>query len=353
MLFRSIEGGSQKLRNYTKAMGEAGSGARMANANSKGLMGTLKMIKAYVISAAQALYRQLSPAIDGALRPAVQWVIDHKDAFSAWASSVKSALAPAFEKVGEYAGKLREKLEPVTSWMKRNPDTMKAVATALGVVATAAVGLGVALGVVSLAASPVTLAIVAIAGLTAGIVIAYKKSEEFRTTVQALGRALKIEMSAMLAIWKAVWPTMLAIFKRVFAALKPILSGVMMQIRGTIQFFTAIIQGDWSGAWQAMKTVLAGIWKQIKAVLSLAWDSIKKIFSGAGTMLSDVGEAIIDTLFGPGDDGRIPVAAVTGTNGKTTVVRLISHLAAAGGATVGTTCTEGVWIGEQIGRAHV
>jgi cyanophycin synthetase len=59
----------------------------------------------------------------------------------------------------------------------------------------------------------------------------------------------------------------------------------------------------------------------------------------------NVGAAIVDSLFGPGDDGRIPTASVTGTNGKTTVVRLISHLAATGGATVGTTCTEGVWVG--------
>jgi len=59
----------------------------------------------------------------------------------------------------------------------------------------------------------------------------------------------------------------------------------------------------------------------------------------------NVGAAIVDTLFAPGDDGRIPVAAVTGTNGKTTVVRLIAHIAATGGATVGTTCTEGVWVG--------
>jgi cyanophycin synthetase len=59
----------------------------------------------------------------------------------------------------------------------------------------------------------------------------------------------------------------------------------------------------------------------------------------------NVGAAIVDSLFGPGDDGRIPTAAVTGTNGKTTVVRLISHLATTGGATVGTTCTEGVWVG--------
>jgi cyanophycin synthetase len=62
----------------------------------------------------------------------------------------------------------------------------------------------------------------------------------------------------------------------------------------------------------------------------------------------NVGAAIVDTLFAPDDDGRIPVAAVTGTNGKTTVVRLISHLATTGGATVGTTCTEGVWIGNRL-----
>lgn len=61
----------------------------------------------------------------------------------------------------------------------------------------------------------------------------------------------------------------------------------------------------------------------------------------------DVGAAIVDTLFPAGDDGRIPIAAVTGTNGKTTVVRLLSHLAATGGATVGTTCTEGVFIGSR------
>jgi cyanophycin synthetase len=62
----------------------------------------------------------------------------------------------------------------------------------------------------------------------------------------------------------------------------------------------------------------------------------------------DVGAAIVDTLFAPGDDGRIPTAAVTGTNGKTTVVRLIAHLSGMGGGTVGMTCTEGVWIGGRL-----
>ena len=39
-----------------------------------------------------------------------------------------------------------------------------------------------------------------------------------------------------------------------------------------------------------------------------------------------VGEAIVNMLFPQGEDGRIPIVAVTGTNGKTTATRFITHL---------------------------
>jgi len=57
-----------------------------------------------------------------------------------------------------------------------------------------------------------------------------------------------------------------------------------------------------------------------------------------------IGEAIMDTLYAPGDDGRIPIVAVTGTNGKTTTVRLIAHLLGASGLRTGMTNTDGVYI---------
>ena len=57
-----------------------------------------------------------------------------------------------------------------------------------------------------------------------------------------------------------------------------------------------------------------------------------------------VGEAIIGSMFKKGQDGRIPVVAVTGTNGKTTTVRLISHLLAHSGLRVGMTNTDGVYV---------
>lgn len=60
-----------------------------------------------------------------------------------------------------------------------------------------------------------------------------------------------------------------------------------------------------------------------------------------------VGEAIIAQMFAPGEDGRIPIVAVAGTNGKTTTVRLITHLLATAGRCVGMTSTEGVYVKDQ------
>lgn len=60
-----------------------------------------------------------------------------------------------------------------------------------------------------------------------------------------------------------------------------------------------------------------------------------------------VGEAIIEMLFPEGRNGRIPIVAVTGVNGKTTTTRLIAHVLARTGLTVGSICTDGTYIGPR------
>ncbi len=57
-----------------------------------------------------------------------------------------------------------------------------------------------------------------------------------------------------------------------------------------------------------------------------------------------VGDAIIDALFAPGDNGRVPVVAVSGVNGKTTVIRLVAHMLTLAGRAVGMTNTDGIYI---------
>nr|WP_245984817.1 cyanophycin synthetase [Biomaibacter acetigenes] len=59
-----------------------------------------------------------------------------------------------------------------------------------------------------------------------------------------------------------------------------------------------------------------------------------------------VAKAIADLLF-PKGAPSFPLVAVTGTNGKTTTVRMIRQIMSAWGLNVGMTCTDGVYIGQQ------
>ncbi|MGB9804172.1 cyanophycin synthetase, partial [Desulfofundulus sp.] len=61
----------------------------------------------------------------------------------------------------------------------------------------------------------------------------------------------------------------------------------------------------------------------------------------------EVGAAIVDHLFPPGTPSRIPVVAVTGTNGKTTTTRMIGAILARAGLVVGMTTSDGIYIGGE------
>jgi cyanophycin synthetase len=62
----------------------------------------------------------------------------------------------------------------------------------------------------------------------------------------------------------------------------------------------------------------------------------------------DVAGAIVDALYPAGTPSRIPIVAITGTNGKTTVARLTAHLLAGAGLRVGVTTTDGVVVGGRL-----
>ncbi|WP_313927605.1 cyanophycin synthetase [Pseudoxanthomonas sp.] len=61
----------------------------------------------------------------------------------------------------------------------------------------------------------------------------------------------------------------------------------------------------------------------------------------------DTAGPVIDMLFPPGTPSRVPIAAVTGTNGKTTTARMLAHITKMAGYTPGLTTTDGVYIDGQ------
>lgn len=62
----------------------------------------------------------------------------------------------------------------------------------------------------------------------------------------------------------------------------------------------------------------------------------------------NVAAPVIDKLFPPGSTSRIPIVAISGTNGKTTTTRLIAHMAKMKGYRVGYTTSDGVYIQNRL-----
>jgi len=61
-----------------------------------------------------------------------------------------------------------------------------------------------------------------------------------------------------------------------------------------------------------------------------------------------VAKDVVDLLFPGGTPSRIPIVAVTGSNGKTTTTRMISHIFKGMGRSVGMTTTDGIYIDERL-----
>lgn len=116
------------------------------------------------------------------------------------------------------------------------------------------------------------------------------------TVFDAIGKAIEWfsvnAMPALEAAFQAIWD----IVQAVWPFIEAIVTGVINNITGIIKIFAALLKGDFSGAWQAVKDFVAGYIEGIKNILTAAWDFIKNLFGGAieavGTVLSNGWESI-------------------------------------------------------------
>jgi hypothetical protein len=180
--------------------------------------------------------------------------------------SVGAALLPAVEKILPV-------LQKFAKWAQENPNVFLAIAAAIGVVAAGIIGLNVAMMILS--ANPVALIIgaivVAVAGLTIGLIALYKKSETFRNIVTG----------AWEAVQKAV--------EVVVDYLRGPAEAAFKIIEGVIDTISALIKGDFSGAWDGLKTVVSGVLDGIQ-------NSLVAFPLKIATAALDIGKAIVSGI---------------------------------------------------------
>jgi tape measure domain-containing protein len=89
--------------------------------------------------------------------------------------------------------------------------------------------------------------------------------------------AIKIFYGIFKAVFEALAPIVVALYN----AVTPIISAVINTIIAVVRLGMAIFKGDWSGAWNAVKSILSSTWTTLKLVVSGAFNVIKAVIQGA------------------------------------------------------------------------
>lgn len=260
-----------------------------------------------------------------------------------------SGLLEAFTDVIETVGGFLSRLSETNPAMLRLGVIVLGVIAAVGpllmIIGGAISGFGALIGVLGALFSPITLIVVAVAGLIAFLVNLYRTNEEFRDRVNAVWKKVKaFVMDAAVAIGAVVkrlvdnilkwWDengekvieSAIAIWDAVSSFIGTTLTAIMTTVRVVLdsiraiwdtwgepflaavsrvwRFIAEVVAAVWdniSGIIQAALSVIQGIWMVFSGLFtgdwSRLWDGIKTIFSGVWDAIKNIFGAAWDVLF--------------------------------------------------------
>jgi hypothetical protein len=206
-------------------------------------------------------------------------VDETKESIGAALMPIVEAILPVLQRFGK--------------WAQEHSTVFVVLAGIVGGLALAIMGANVAMTILAL--NPVVLTIMAIVGavalLTAGFILAYKKSETFRNIVDGVFAAVK------------------GYVELVVNYLKGPLMAAWDIVSGAIDAISALIRGDFGAAWEGLKTMIGGVVEFIKTtllalpllILGYAIDIGKSIVNGIVSGVTGLGGFIWDKISGIGE----------------------------------------------------
>lgn len=262
-------------------------------------------------------------------------------------NSIVLAVEPLATKLFAALDKLVPKLAPVVdgivklidAFMGLDPQLQIVIAGTIAAVAAA----GPLLVVIGALASPVGLVALALGGLAAALITAYKRSETFRDVVDkvlswlkgdgialvrqfadyitdrfddlrrwidkimpAIKEAIGHVLTVITFLWDAFGDDLMRIASAAFDTLRTIVESGIRLVKSVIETVLALINGDWGKAWDGIKGILSAVWDAMKALVQLQLDLVKGIIGGALSVLEGLWSAAwgkLGELLGAAWDG--------------------------------------------------
>lgn len=312
----ALRGEAEPIRKYGVLLDDA---SMRQEAMRIGIIKTTKesLTPQQKVLAAQSLIFKQTSAAQGDFTRTSDGLANQQRILQAQLADTKTEMGQAFLPIAlQLAGVFRDKVIPaiqaVADFFGGLSERTKTIAIIVGV-AVAALGpmitvLGTLATAIGFVLSPIGLVVVAIAGLVAGAIYAYKHFEGFRKVVDDTFKT--ISTSARMAFgwlkenWKQIvdvitQPLQIAVgfVQRHFNTIKGIFESTFQVIKGIVQVFAGLFTGDWGRMWEGVKNIVAGAGKliigQIKLLVGLIWDT----FKGLPGMMLQLGKNIVEGLW--------------------------------------------------------
>jgi TP901 family phage tail tape measure protein len=116
--------------------------------------------------------------------------------------------------------------------------------------------------------------------------------EVVKTVIKLFGLAkayFDVTVEAITVLWAKFGDELLDGIGHVFSLIIPIIKNALGVIQGVIDFFTAVLSGNWSAAWTAVKDIVSGVWDTIYSIVRGGIDIVVGLVGAIG---GKVGEAV-------------------------------------------------------------
>lgn len=270
----------------------------MAETMQDNLMGQITILKSQL--------QELAISFGDALMPMIRKVVSALQGFVDRLNSMSEGQRNAIIRIGMFVAALGPMLVIIGTVISKVGIAIQGFtklapvfAKVSGAVSKAGGMMGILGKAFSFLLSPVGLVIAAVAVLVAAFIHLWKTNEKFRNSMTAvwnvirntIGKfvadlkerlgALGIDFSKTAGLMKKVWEgfcnVLAPLFEGAFRVISVVLKTVLNVIIGVLDIFIGIFTGDWSRAWQGVRTIFSAVWNGIKGIIKTAFSTIRKV----------------------------------------------------------------------------